>query len=245
MLNPTPVTVTPSWEVTITQAPSHEELTPPARPTSCIRSPPRNPRKRYNNIYYTQKPFATFTPHPCSHPRLPSTSYISWSNSHVRFSPSLSPYKEKKVQLLRYLLPTSTMAASLLLALLIASLISNPPVSMSWDTPSPVCPTCLPPPTTAECPPPPPAEPIGYPPPSPPSPGTVFYPSPPPPPVYYPYFPPPIGYFPGPPPPNPILPWFPWYYKPHLRRHRRRLTVGRRPQSGCWAWYMALGFILV
>lgn len=109
-----------------------------------------------------------------------------------------------------------TTKATLLLLLV---LLSRPPTSLSWDNSPPVCPyPCLPPPTSVtNCPPPPPSTPnpptAVYPPPPPSTPEYWNYP-PPAPSGYWPFNPaPPYINIPAPPPPNPILPYFPWYYK--------------------------------
>ncbi|XP_030452066.1 leucine-rich repeat extensin-like protein 3 [Syzygium oleosum] len=108
--------------------------------------------------------------------------------------------------------------------------ISQPPPS---DCPYP----CLPPPTT----------PAIYPPPLPPSPPLPpfgVYPPPsmvyPPPGGYFPYyFPPPWYLGNAPPPPDPILPYFPWYYKQPLVPNSSSETRLRR------SWVMILSLLLM
>lgn len=122
----------------------------------------------------------------------------------------------------------------LLEALLFSALLLLParPSAADGSTYPADCPyPCLPPPTapavTADCPPPPasPSSTYSYPPP-PPAPSSYNTPPssswsyPPPSGGYIPYFQPPAGGgggggygYPAPPPPNPILPWYPWYYK--------------------------------
>ncbi|KAL0906775.1 hypothetical protein M5K25_025296 [Dendrobium thyrsiflorum] len=88
------------------------------------------------------------------------------------------------------------------LLLFLLALTSSPPASA--DNLTPACPyPCLPPPLSfTNYPPPPPSTPdyLLYPPPG----GNIPY-----------YEPPTTPYmnYPAPPPPNPILPWFPWYYR--------------------------------
>ncbi|XP_020089054.1 leucine-rich repeat extensin-like protein 3 [Ananas comosus] len=109
---------------------------------------------------------------------------------------------------------------TLSLALLVVAPISIPSVLVSGDDFPVECPyPCLPPPpppsAVTNCPPLPPSaptEPIySYPPPPPGAPECEGFS--PPPPGYFPYYTPPSSTLPAPPPPNPILPWFPWYYR--------------------------------
>ncbi|XP_074563915.1 uncharacterized protein LOC141820494 [Curcuma longa] len=108
--------------------------------------------------------------------------------------------------------PPALLLAFLALAL---ALFIEPILS---DYSPPECPyPCLPPPTSvADYPPPPPPYAWSYyPPPPPQDSGYPYLPPPPPPPISgLPYnFPPPYYSLPAPPPPNPILPWFPFYYR--------------------------------
>lgn len=110
--------------------------------------------------------------------------------------------------------------AMLLSALLLLLLHARPASAADGSTYPADCPyPCLPPPAapavvTANCPPPPPSSSYNTPPSS-----SWSYPPPPPPSGgYIPYLNPPAGGgagygYPAPPPPNPILPWYPWYYK--------------------------------
>ncbi|XP_039122021.1 pectinesterase inhibitor 10-like [Dioscorea cayenensis subsp. rotundata] len=82
-------------------------------------------------------------------------------------------------------------------------LFESPRLVLSDDTP-PDCPyPCLPPPSSFSA---------GYPPP-PPSQGIPSFGYYPPPSGYVPYLSPPFVNLQAPPPPNPILPWFPFYYR--------------------------------
>lgn len=113
-----------------------------------------------------------------------------------------------------------TMATQLPITPTSANVLRADQTSYNSLPPPGECPyPCLPPPTSTSpnCPPPPP-------PPSPPhsgsyypppSPGNVYYY--PPPSGYFPYIPPPYVNFPAPPPPDPILPYFPFYYKRPLQ----------------------------
>lgn len=98
----------------------------------------------------------------------------------------------------------SDMQRSNLSILFFFLLLSN--FSLSED-PSPTCPyPCLPPPTWATNYPPPPPAWSGYPPPQPVD-GVIYTPP------YMPYSPPSNALLGAPPPPEPILPYFPFYYR--------------------------------
>ncbi|KAJ8493008.1 hypothetical protein OPV22_014729 [Ensete ventricosum] len=106
--------------------------------------------------------------------------------------------------------------SSIISAFLFFLLLFARPRSSRSDYSPPECPyPCLPPPTSvANYPPPPPSEPTwgGYPPPPPGTPSYNGY-YPPPSGGYLPYYSPPDYALPAPPPPNPIVPWFPFYYR--------------------------------
>ncbi|KAL2485025.1 Uncharacterized protein Adt_29781 [Abeliophyllum distichum] len=93
----------------------------------------------------------------------------------------------------------------------ISDQISYAPPLLPYECPYPCLPTPI---ATSSCPPPPSPTLPSPQTPRPPSSGSTEYP-PPPRDVYFPFYPPPDYYFNyyGPPPPDPILPYFPFYYK--------------------------------
>jgi hypothetical protein len=153
----------------------------------------------------------------------------------------------------------------LLEALLFSALLLLParPSAADGSTYPADCPyPCLPPPTapavTADCPPPPasPSSTYSYPPP-PPAPSSYNTPPssswsyPPPSGGYIPYFQPPAGGgggggygYPAPPPPNPILPWYPWYYKTPPSSAAATLARGSRIVLGSVAVLAAVLLIM-
>jgi hypothetical protein len=139
------------------------------------------------------------------------------------------------------------------LVFLLISTIS--PCYMSQNSP-PECPyPCLPPPTgAANSYPPPPQLPDSfnaYPPPPPlgTNPGDMnnYYPPPPPGSMPNYYFSPPSYTYGAPPPPNPILPWFPFYYKnpPSPSRSSAHCTALTGMASSTMITVVLLGFFIL